>query len=81
MNNDINELREHMFATLRGLRDGTLDIDKAKAISGVGQVLIASAKVEVDFIKATGSDGSGFITAPEKQLPPGITGITRHQLK
>lgn len=32
--NDINELREHLFATLRGVRDkeNPMDIDRAKAV-------------------------------------------------
>jgi hypothetical protein len=29
-------------------------VDKAKAISAIGSVIINSAKIEVDFIKATG---------------------------
>jgi hypothetical protein len=80
MANNINELREHLFATLRGLKDGSLDIEKAKAMSDVAQVIVNSAKVEVDYAKATGSKGSGFLEKSD-DLPKGITGVTVHRLQ
>lgn len=71
MQNKIEDLRNHLFATLEGLRDEDkpMDIERARAVAQVAQVIVDSAKVENDFIKATGSVGSGFI---EKlaQLPP-----------
>lgn len=64
--NKIEDLRNHLFATLEGLADSSMDIDRAKAISDVAQVIVNSAKIEVDFIKATGrSEGTGFI--PEQK--------------
>lgn len=70
--NKIEDLRNHLFATLEALQDeeNPMPIDRARAIADVAQVIVNSAKVEVDFIKATGSDrGTGFI--PEKGLPSG----------
>jgi hypothetical protein len=68
--NKIEDLRNHLFATLEALQDedNPMDIERAKTIADVAQVIVNSAKIEVDFIKATGkSEGSGFI--PEiKQL-------------
>jgi hypothetical protein len=68
MQNKIEDLRNHLFATLEALRDEEkpMEIERAKAVAQVAQVIVDSAKVENDFIKATGSTGSGFI---EKQLP------------
>lgn len=57
--NTINGLRNIMFETLRGIKDGSVDIDKAKAINDTAQTIINSAKVEVDFVKATGQSGTG----------------------
>ncbi len=62
MANDISELREHLFDTLRGLKNKSIDVDHAKAISEVSQVLINSAKVEVEHIKASGGSGTNFIS-------------------
>jgi hypothetical protein len=50
-----------MFAAMERMDDDSLtpeqlkmEIDKAKSIAMVGSVIINSAKVEVDYIKATG---------------------------
>jgi hypothetical protein len=62
--NKIEDLRNHLFATLEALQDedAPMDLDRARAVSEVAQTLINSAKVEVDFIKHTGAiEGSGFI--------------------
>ena len=68
--NKIEDLRNHLFATLEALQDEDkpLDIERAKAIADVAQVIINSAKIEVDFIKATGMDRgtTGFI--PDERL-------------
>lgn len=88
MSKTIEDLRKHLFATLEGLQDkeNPLDIDRAKAVSEVAQVIINSAKVEVDFAKATGASiGGGFLTPNEVAtpgtLPNGIIGIRQHRIK
>jgi hypothetical protein len=43
------------------LKDGDMEIEKAKAITDVAQTIINSAKVEVDFIKTVHGNGSDFI--------------------
>lgn len=80
MKTKIQDLREHLFATLEDLRDKDkpMDLDRAKTIADVAQVVINSAKVEVDFCKATGKlSGSGFmpiaaLEPPEKPAQPAI---------
>lgn len=63
--NKINDLRDHLFETLERLKDGEIDIETAKAMADVGQI-INSAKIEIDFIRATGSTkDSGFIKLGE----------------
>jgi hypothetical protein len=62
--NKIEDLRNHLFATLEALQDeeNPMDIERAKAISDVAQVIVNSAKIEVDYIKALGrTEGTGFI--------------------
>jgi hypothetical protein len=68
--NHIEDLRNHLFETLESLRDEEkpMDIERAKAIVGVAQVIVDSAKAENTFIQITGGKGSGFI--PEQQLQP-----------
>lgn len=62
MKNKLSDLRNHLFETIEKLKDGDLDVSKAKTIADVAQVIINSAKVEVDYLKVTdGQSGSGFI--------------------
>jgi hypothetical protein len=64
----IQDLRHHLFETIEMLKDGDIEIDKAKAISEVAQVIINSAKVEVQFLKEMGSNRhTGFIQLENKE--------------
>ncbi len=61
--NKIEDLRNHLFATIEALLDeeSTMDVAKAKAIASVSQVIINSAKLEVEFLEKFGGKGTGFI--------------------
>src|SRR5574337_990968 len=71
MNDTIADLRKHLFDTLRDLRaeDSPLDIERARAINDTAQVIINSAKAEIDYIRVAGGKGSGFIPADAPPLP------------
>lgn len=74
MKNKMTDLRNHLFATLEALQDkeDPMDIDRAKAIAQVGSVMVASAKVEVEFLNAIGGQGStGFIESSPALPAPG----------
>lgn len=91
MSRTIHDLREKLFDTLDDFRSGKIKAEDAKAVCEIGQIIINSAKAEVDHIKAVGScDPSAFIDADpapgatdleEKALPNGIVGIRRHLIK
>lgn len=86
MSDKTNEdLREHLFATLAALRDEEkpMDIERAKAIVDVAQVIINSAKVEVDFLRITNGDESKFLGKPNDvpQLPDGVSNVVRHRIR
>lgn len=83
MNNDITALRAILFETLRGVKDGTVELDKARTISDISARLIETAKVEVNYLRATGGGESSFIdsAAGADNLPPGITGRTVHRIR
>lgn len=63
--NKIEDLRNHLFAALESLNDpdDPMDLDRAKAIADVAQVIVNSAKIEVDYIRITGNYhvGTGFL--------------------
>lgn len=74
MKNKIEDLRNHLFATLEGLLDeqNPMELDRARAVADVAQVLVNSAKVEVDFLKVTDSvQGSGFIPDDSRRITSG----------
>jgi len=84
----VDDLRTHLFDTLAALRDekNPMDIDRAKAISDVAQTIINTAKVEVEFMKATGAaPKTGFLPQESSEdkpaLPNGIVGIRQHRIK
>lgn len=79
----IDDLRAALFATLDGLKDGSVSIDQARAINEVGKTLVDTAKVEIDFLRATDGTTSEFLAAPASgtaNLPTGITGVVRHRI-
>ncbi|OJU90982.1 MAG: hypothetical protein BGO13_08625 [Burkholderiales bacterium 66-5] len=75
----INTLREHLLATLADLRnrENPMEPDRARAIAQVASVLVDTAKVEVDYVKATGQDRADFIEQPSA-LPAPSQGPTAH---
>lgn len=93
-NNTLNDVRSEMMATLRALRDreNPMDLDRAKTMATIANVLVDTAKVEVDYLKVTGQNFSGFMNEPELQqlsgpkpsgdggAGNGITSIVRHRL-
>ena len=71
--NKIEDLRNILFETLEKLmdEDDPMDLERADTIGKVAQVVVNSAKVEVDFIKQTGHGGSGFIQGLQPAKPVG----------
>jgi hypothetical protein len=79
-NKTIEDLRAVLFDAIAGVKSGAIDIEKAKVISELSQVMVNSAKVEVDHAKVTGKKAGGFLE-PKEVLPPGITGTTVHKIR
>lgn len=82
----IDDLRDHLFDTLKALKDkaSPMEIDRARAIADVAKVIVESAKVEVDYLRVTeGIAGTGFIpeghVPPARQLPANATPAAREQ--
>lgn len=72
MRNKIEDLRNQLFETLEKLNDddAPMDLNRARTIAEVAQVIVNSAKIEVDYIKATKRNtGTGFIPIDDSQEP------------
>ncbi len=66
----LENVRLHLLNTLADLRnaEAPMDIDRAKAVAQVAGVLVDTAKVEVDYIKACGGkDSSHFLEGSATQ--------------
>ena len=75
MSSKMSDLREHLFETLQALKDKDkpMDLERAKAVAEIGQTIINSAKVEVDYLEVTGQGQhtrSEFFPASDRVLPP-----------
>lgn len=90
----ITDVRSALFDTLKALQNKTdpMDIDRARAVCDVAREITSTAKVEIDYLRATGqTTGSGFIpthalvtttltgTKTVEALPGGTR--TTHKLK
>ena len=81
MSKTVEDLREHLFAAIQGMRDKTMDVETAKAISDVAQTIINSAKVEVEAARLAGNaQAPKFLGGEQQSLPKGINGIVRHRI-
>lgn len=83
----LDDLREHLFATLEALRDKEkpMEIERAKAIATVAAAVIDSAKAEVTYVKATGRDDLSLpvfaaLQAPKPETPHRPAVVT-HRIK
>jgi hypothetical protein len=63
--NTIEDLRTILFDTLRGIKTGQVDIERAKAVCDISQTIINTGKLEVDYMRQTGQGGTGFVPALE----------------
>lgn len=74
--NDITELRTLLFETIRNLKDGEkpMEIERAKAIADTAQVIINTAKVEIEYTKVTGAKTSTNFLPESGSLPKPVGG-------
>ena len=63
MSYKIEDLRNTLIDMIKTLndKDAVVDLDRAKVAAELAQVVVNSAKAEVDFMRVTGGTGSGFI--------------------
>jgi hypothetical protein len=71
--NNLEDLRNHLFETIRALKDPTkpMDVDRARAVADVAGVILDSAKVEIGYMRVTEAYvESDFISTGEKPKLP-----------
>lgn len=68
--NNLSELYGHAFDTLRGLKDGTVNIDQAKARNDTIQTIVNIAKAEIDYARVAKTVSPSFFSGDQ----PAISG-------
>ena len=66
----IDGLRLALFDCIQGVANKTLDIDRAKAISDLAQVIINAAKVECQFLSITNRTSCDFFPSVPRPNEP-----------
>lgn len=78
--NHISTVRRHLLDQMLALRGATTpeaierELGRSKGVSELAQSVVNTAKVEVDYLKATGQTGAPFLCSPDAQ--PSLTGST-----
>lgn len=76
-NRDLDHLRAKLFDLLDGVKSGAIDLDKARVLNEIGKTQVATAVVEVNYLKASGGGQSAFIPAiANGNLPHGLPGTS-----
>lgn len=68
--NRIEDLRDHLFEVLEGLKDPDcpMDLERAKVAAQIAGVIVDSARVEVKFLQVTGAlKSTGFLPTEDDQ--------------
>jgi len=75
MSYKIEDLRNTLIDMIKTLndKDAVVDLDRAKVAAELAQVVVNSAKAEVDFMRVTGGTGSGFIENTGRR--PGLKAV------
>ncbi len=78
MPNDIQELRQHLFDTIKAVtrKEDPMPVATAKVVSDLSQTIINSARVEADLIAALGRNNvaqSGFLPSSNVLPSPGTS--------
>lgn len=57
VHDNISDIRRVLFETIQKVRNGEIEADSAKAIANLSQVVLNSAKLELEIIKETKNGG------------------------
>lgn len=74
MKNKIQDLRNILFAQLEKLSDDDVNLEleckRSESLAQIASIIVQSAKVEVDFLRMVGAEGSGtgFIPMDNQKL-------------
>lgn len=93
MSHTIEDLRRRLFEAIDGVKTGATSIEQAKLIGDLSQVIVNTAKVEVEYLRAAQrtdspflgqqsaiADGGGDADTGTRAIASGVLSITRHRI-
>ena len=67
MRNKIEDLRNHLFEAIEMVKDGKMDVQRARTVSELAGRITDTAKVEVEYMREVrGAAATGFMPLEEK---------------
>jgi len=80
-NVNVSDVRGFLYEAMKKVVNGDIDRQQALSVTEIAQVMVDSAKVEVEYMSKIGAkDESSFLDGDAKQLPNGVVSVTRHRL-
>ena len=73
MSTNIDDLRRRLFDAIDAVVSGKISVEQARQISDLSQVIVNSAKVEVDYLRATNGAQSEFLEPEKKKRLPALS--------
>lgn len=76
----IADLRTRLFEAIDGVKSGTVSIDQARTIGELSQVVVNTAKVEIEFARNAERKNVQFVTGEVvSEIRPGLTQVAAGQ--
>lgn len=73
MSTNIDDLRQRLFEAIDAVVSDKISVEQARQISDLSQVIVNSAKVEVDYLRATDGAQSEFLEPEKKKRLPALS--------
>lgn len=73
MSTNIDDLRQRLFEAIDAVVSGKISVEQARQISDLSQVIVNSAKVEVDYLRTTNGAASEFLEPGKKKRLPNLS--------
>ena len=77
--NNMAALQHHLFEVLQGVKEGKIDVERARAVCEVSQQLINTVKAESDFGHRTGQAVASSMIEVKAPSPTAIAAATAAQ--
>ena len=79
-NVNVSDVRGFLYEAMQKVVDGDIDRQQALSVTEMAQVMVDSAKVEVEYMSKIGAKEESAFLSYDDELPDGVVSVTRHRL-